>query len=171
MGTLLRNVIPSLLHDTDGLVFSPLSERVRRGRNHSQWKWKAADSISIDLLLIPSSSSCYHFFFLKDHIFHSSSSNSSNDNDDDFYERIPPNWIILGGLPFIEPEKEKSKKMIVECVFVEEKEKEGTIVFRILKERKDKDIPNTKSTIERTIQSRKDFISLKEMIETLSSFW
>lgn len=163
-GTLLRQIVPALQHDSDGFVFTPIHERVRRGRNGKQWKWKTKHTVDLRFIRDPLDPSDATVFYLKD-------GTHWNSTDDplapQYYEQVPSEWQIqlrslqqTVAFAFSIP-----SDCIVECNIVIQQNRTIRVVPQFV--RTDKTIPNTKSTVERAITSVEHGVTLNDLVRCI----
>ena len=158
---LVRN-LNTFRHKSDGLLFTPISERVRRGRHQTMYKWKKKHTIDIILKITRENfKSChweFEFFLLFNHAI------VSCENLVKFHDSLISFQIVHGKfmkymLAHLEKKNILSHEVLVEALLNQSSEnelpqdkKKNTAVWNLepIALRKDKSIPNALQTIKRT---------------------
>jgi hypothetical protein len=138
----LLNDLPHLDHPYDGLLFTPLQESVRTGKQNSLLKWKPARGHTIDAAAV-----------LEGDLVHLQLQDGRNRVD----------WAVLQGAPAAECRAlglgPHNQGVIVECAH--DPQTDG---WRVLRLRNDKAEPNALYTASRTLQNIEENIVVEELL-------
>jgi hypothetical protein len=137
--------IPRLDHHCDGLIFTPLCERIHAGRQFSMLKWKWATEHTIDARV----------------------QWERADNGDRFRLQVVDGKQMLDWSVLEEPHAQECRELglgahrdgaIVECRYLPELQ-----CWRVERLRLDKAVPNTRLTADQTLQNIAENITLEEL--------
>ncbi len=176
---LVRN-LNKFHHASDGLLFTPINERVRRGRHQTMFKWKQRHTIDVVLDLHKTTDSLWNIeILLINSKFLVSAENLVSFKNEKVRFRIVRGNFMRSMLEHLEKKKVTFHEVLVEalctppCLSVEEGNLDlpnmNTWNLEPLALRRDKNVPNSLQTIEKTLINVTESITMEELVEVLSS--
>lgn len=168
---LIRN-LNTFNHASDGLLFTPIDDRVRRGRHRTMFKWKKKHTIDAVFRLTRDNSTEHHWN--TEILFSHNKEILPYDHHGLHFENKEVVFRIIRGKFFRSLLAHLEKKYVIyyevllESVLLQEKNsesKEKTLwTLEPIMLRKDKKIPNAFETVEKTLINVSESITLKELI-------
>jgi hypothetical protein len=166
----LFKTLPTIRHRTDGLIFTPIYERVRRGRHRSMFKWKSEHTI--DLLLEIKFSNLgvlpIEPYVIRDETLVPCENNLySMTSGNPLKIEIEANDFVKSLVDHLKSREVEEYSIVAECSM--EKLREDTWKCHPIILRRDKMIPNSSLTVELTLLHAEENITAQELYESLSS--
>lgn len=157
----------SVRHRTDGLIFTPIYERVRRGRHKSMYKWKYDHTIDLLLRIIYNEEERAFYitaFTQRDgQLVECKGALFSATAGERIELEVVTNEFLKSLLSHLESKGIRQHDVVVECRI--EKTDDSTLLCHPVVLRRDKHIPNAASTIELTLSHIEENISVKEIYD------
>lgn len=140
-----RRVVPTLPYRSDGLILTPVNEPIKFGTSPSLFKWKVLEANTVDFWLTPSSAE-------------GSFSLSVVDRGNEV--EIGRTCVDRGSMAFmlLAMDIQRGRRPIYECAW---DRKTGT--WQPVKERKDKERPNSVMTYKATLRNLQEDIRVEEL--------
>ncbi len=168
---LVRN-LNTFHHASDGLLFTPINERVRRGRHQTMFKWKKKHSIDIILTLMRETSSD-HGWTMEISLLHEknivSYENLVKFEDENVKFHIIGDKFLRSMLAHLEKKRITYHEVLVEALVSLGNSSEEEMVWNLepFALRRDKNVPNALHTIERTLVNVAEAITIEELVNVL----